>query len=74
MEKFIELFVEQFDDQPTVELTADTRFRELEGWTSLVALSILSMIDEEYDVSLTGNEMRGTHTIGELFALVQSKL
>ena len=32
------------------------------------------MIDDEYDVQLKGNEMRGANTIQELFDLVSSKL
>ncbi len=74
MEKFIELFAEQFDDIDVALLTPETRFRELEGWSSLVALLTISMIDEEYGVVLPPEQMRKTNTIQELFDLVQSKL
>ena len=48
-------------------------YRELDEWSSLAALSIIAMIDEEYDVQLNADEMRRTQTIQELFDLVQSK-
>lgn len=51
--------------------TPETSYRELEEWSSLIALSILAMVDEEYDVQLKGDEMRSTQTIQELFDLVQ---
>lgn len=74
MEKFIELFAEQFDDIDVALLKPETRFRELDGWTSLVALLVITMVDEEYGIVLPPEEMRKTQTIQELFDLVQSKL
>lgn len=68
---FISNVADQFDDP--VELTPETRFRELEGWSSLVALLIITMVDEEYSIVLPPEEMRKTMTIQELFDLVQSK-
>ena len=74
MEKFIELFAEQFDEIHIALLKPETRFRELEEWSSLVALLVITMVDEEYGVVLPPEEMRKTQTIQELFDLVQSKL
>ena len=73
LKEFIENFAEQFDDTETSEIQADTEYRELDEWTSLTALSIIAMIDEEYDVQLKADEMRKTQTIQELFDLVKSK-
>ena len=72
MEKFIFSFADLFDE--TAPFTPATRFRELSEWSSLTALSVMAMVDEEYDVQLTGDEMRSVHTIEELYNLVQSKL
>ena len=70
--EFIEKFVEQFDED--VSISATTSFRELDEWSSLTALNVLMMIDEEYGVALPADEMRQTKTVQELFDLVQSKL
>jgi acyl carrier protein len=72
MEKFIEFFAEQFDELHTT-LTPETRFSELEEWSSLVALLVITMVDEEYGIVLPPEEMRQTQTIQELYDLVQSK-
>lgn len=74
MEKFIELFAEQLDALSEVTLNAETRFRDLDEWTSLVALSVIAMVDEEYGVSLSGNDIRGVNTLGELYNLIQEKI
>ncbi|MBQ3805024.1 MAG: acyl carrier protein [Prevotella sp.] len=70
---FIENFAGQFADLSS-ELTPETKFRELPEWTSLEALLVLSMIDEEYDVVLKPEEMRKAGTIQDLYELTASKI
>lgn len=74
IKEFIANFAAQFDDTEESVFTAETKFRELDEWSSLLALSIIAMVDEEYDVQLKGEEMRATKTIQELFDLVASKV
>lgn len=71
---FIEKFAEQYDDVDVTTLNAETNFRELDGYTSLVALLVITMIDEEYNVTVTGDDMKKSVTIGDLFNLVSSRL
>lgn len=70
---FIENLIDQFEDAPSYEVTSETVFRDIDGWSSIVALSVMSMIDEEYDVQLSADEMRKANTIGDLFNTVSSK-
>ena len=74
LKDFIEKFAEQFDDVDVNTLSAETKFREIEGYTSLVALLIITMIDEEYNVTVTGDDIKKQVTIGDLFNLVLSHL
>lgn len=74
IKEFIQNFADQFEDTDASVFTTETKYRELDEWSSLIALSILAMIDEEYDVQLKGEEMRATNTIQELYDLVTSKL
>ncbi len=53
--------------------TAETKFHELEEWSSLIALSIIAMADEEYDVTLKGDDIRAAVTIEDLFNTVKAK-
>lgn len=71
---FIKNFADQFEETHQDVFSPETNYRDLDEWSSLVALSVLAMIDEEYDVQLKGEEMRSTNTIQELFDLVSSKL
>lgn len=73
LQTFIENFAEQFDETEANVFSAETNFRELDEWSSLIGLSVIAMIDEEYDVTLRGEDMRKANTIGELFEIVKSK-
>lgn len=74
LREFIEKFAEQFDDVNVEQLNSETKFRDLDGYTSLVALLIITMIDEEYDITVTGDDMKQQVTIGDLYNLVSSRL
>ena len=73
MKKFIENFAEIFDDVDASSLSEDTRFREMEDWDSIAGLSVIGMVDEEYDITLNADDMRSCQTIGDLYAKIQSK-
>lgn len=73
LKKFVSLFAEQFDDTPGDLFTPDTEFKNLDEWSSLTALSIIAMVDEEMEVRITGADIRGCGTIVDLFKLAQSK-
>ena len=74
LEEFVTLFAEQFDETDASEFTPDTDFRELDEWSSLIGLSIIGMVDEEFGVALKSNDFRQADTIGELYEVVKSKL
>lgn len=73
IKKFIENFADQFDDTEASELSAETRFKELDEWSSLIALSVIAMVDEEYDVAIKGDDIRSSETIQDLFNIVESR-
>lgn len=74
LKTFIENFADQFDETEASVFSAETIFRELEEWSSLIALSIIAMVDEEYDVTLKGDDIKNAKTIEDLFNTVKSKI
>ena len=69
---FIENFAAQVDETEAEVFTAETEFKSLDEWSSLLALSIIAMVDEEYDVQIKGDDIRASKTIGDLFNKVSS--
>lgn len=74
IKEFVEHFAEQFDDTDMNEFKPETVFHELDEYTSLMALSIIAMVDEEYNVTLKGNDMSAAVTIEDLYNIVKSKM
>ena len=73
-EDFLKNFANQFDDTDASEITFETNFRELDEWSSLLALAVMNMIGKKYDVRLNPDEMKTANTVQELYDLVNSKL
>lgn len=73
LDEFVVLFAEQFDETDASVFTPETKFRELDEWSSLLALSIIAMVDDEFDVTLKGDDIRNSESIEDLFNLVKSK-
>lgn len=71
---FIQHFAEQFDDTELREFKPETVFHELDEYSSLIALTIIGMIDEEYGVSIGAEEMSAAVTIEDLYNTVMSKM
>ena len=73
LQEFITNFANQFEETDSSVFTKDTVFKDLDEWSSLTALSIIAMVDEEYGVALKGDDIRSANTIEDLFGIVKSK-
>ena len=73
IKEFIENFADQFDDTDSCEIKAETIFKELDEWSSLIALSVIAMVDEEYDITIKGDDIRNSNTVEDLFNAVKAK-
>lgn len=74
LKSFIENFAAQFDETDASVFTAETRFRDLDEWSSLIGLSLIAMVDEEYDITLKGDDIKNANTVEDLFNTVKSKM
>lgn len=71
--KFINLFAEVLELEDEHGLTPKTIFRDLEQWDSLAYLSVIAMIDEEYDIVIEGNDFKKLLTLGDLINEIQRR-
>lgn len=72
-QEFIQNIASQFDDIDTQAFNFTTNFKDNEEYSSLTAMSIIAMIDEVYNVKITGDEIRVSETIEDLYNKVNSK-
>lgn len=68
---FIEKFAEAIEVEDVKSLSADTEFRSLDEWSSLAAIVVIAMFDEEYSRELQIADFKRAVTIGDLFNLLK---
>ena len=73
LDEFVNVVAGEFQNTPIETFNAQTHYRELPEWGSLVMLSVLSAIDDAFDVILTGSDIRQTTTIEDLYNIALTK-
>lgn len=72
-EDFIQKFALCFHQTEPASINAETKFRELEEWGSMLALIVIAMIDSDYSKTITAEDLKSVTTVAELFEVVKNK-
>ena len=73
LKEFVANFADQFDDTDPSEILAETKFHDLEEWSSLIAMGVIALAKTQYGKTITGKELRECITVEEVFNLIASK-
>ena len=73
LNEFVAHFAEQFEETDPATITAQTKYHDLDEWSSLIGLSVIAMADEEYGVTLKGNDVKNAVTVEDLYNVVKSR-
>lgn len=74
LDEFTRLLEQEFDDMEPNSLKPETSYREMPDFSSMHALIIIAFIDNQFDVLLTGQELKNTITVKDLYDLVVTKV
>jgi acyl carrier protein len=55
-------------------VTLDTQLSDIPQWDSLALLATMAMVDSDYGVQVSGVELQGCASIGDIARTVASKL
>lgn len=69
-----ELYKQLADILDEDKLNSDDILEEFLDWDSLAVLLTISMIDEQFNVIITNEEIKKITTVGDLEKLVKSKM
>lgn len=72
IKEFIEKFAEAVEIEDATTLNTDTIFRDLDEWNSLSFLSVIAMLDEEYDMQIENAQFRELKTLGDITSYIES--
>lgn len=73
IDEFTRKLEAEFEDVTPGTLTPETNYREIPEFSSMYALIIIAFIDSEFDVLLTGEELRKANTVRDLYDLIEAK-
>jgi len=74
IQELLDIFVSEMEDTDPKEFTKESLFKEIPGFDSLVALSVISCVDDVTDVLLSGDDMLAANTIEDLHNTILSRL
>ena len=73
MQDFIEKFAEAIEMESVNDLKEDTKFRELDEWNSLAVLSVIAMLDVEYDIQIENADFKKLEMIGDIAQFIENQ-
>ena len=73
LNEFVDCFAAELDETPKELFNAETVYRDLDEWDSLTNLSLMAMVDSDYNVKLNSDEVTNSDTLLDLFNLIKSK-
>lgn len=74
IEEFISTLETEFDELEPGTLKPDTKFSDLDEWSSMHSLIIIALIDTEYEVTITGEDLMSISKVEELYNIVKSRM
>lgn len=73
LKKFLANFENLFDETPLGSIHEDTIFRDIDEWSSLIALSVIAMVDEECNYRLTAKDFNESVSVKDLYNKIKSE-
>lgn len=73
LEEFVENFASQFEETDASQISAETKFHDLDEWSSMIVLGVIAMANIDYDVTLTGDDIKNAVTVKDLYDIVSGR-
>ena len=71
MKDFIERFAEAIEREDEIKM--ENEFRNFEEWNSIAYLSVIAMMDEEYDTQIEEADFQKLKTVQDLYDTCTNK-
>ena len=74
LKNFIQNIASALEDENIKELGVNLKLEDIDGWDSFAIMSVIAMIDEEYNVIISGDEISKIDTLQKLYDLIRSRM
>ena len=69
-DKLINAIKEIFEDIDTSDFNLKTEFKNNDEWDSMTALSLITILDQEFSVIISGEKIKELNTIEDLILFI----
>ena len=73
LNEFVEKFAWQFEDTDPSEIMAETDYKSLDEWSSLMGMVIIAFVKTEMNKTVTGDELKACNSVEQLYHLIMAK-
>ena len=73
IQELIKYIENEFEDIQKGTLNPQTSIRDIEGWSSMHALLLIALVDNHYDVLLSGEELKNALTVQDLYTIIVNR-
>ena len=68
-----EVFVDVFDDE-SIEISDSTVSTDVEGWDSLMHITLIGVIEDEFDIKFDMDDLPKMKNVGVMVDMIQEKI
>jgi acyl carrier protein len=61
-------------NNPSIQVNRQTTAKDIQGWDSITHLDIITGMEEEFNVEISGFEVMNLQNVGDLLDLLSEKL
>lgn len=72
LNKLNDIFNQVFDREIT--LLESTSAKDINGWDSLTHITIISMVEEEFEISFTMKQVLEMQNIGDMISIIEEEI
>ena len=72
LERLTHIFREVFDDE-SIQITEATTAAEIDGWDSLMHITLISTIEETFDMRFLMKDIVGMKNVGEMVSILEQE-
>ena len=65
-EQIIDLLKSMFEDIDTSDFNINTEFKNNDEWDSMTALTLITLLDNEFNISISGEKIKELNTVKDL--------
>lgn len=73
IQEFIGKIENEFEDIKPGILKPESKFADVLDWNSVNALTVIALVDCEYDVILTADDFQGAETVQDIYNIILEK-